>query len=521
MEGRRVSAHDPMLEVAVEIRRRSAAVGVAAWSLDDAGNILADPHGDGHTGPWVRSGPLESVVRNLARRCVESGAETFAAETIAPGAALLPCVFKHDSGDTLATIGLAMDPDHFDARAFAVLLGGEACPRLDQLEPFMKHPVAELSYLGQVLQWWHADLCGANDRRIVEEGLLNEVDISFERISTFCRIARSMNNLTSPREFVEGACSQLANLLEFRWSAVIYVESSYSIPELEGLIHYGELPCAPHEFARLVRSALGTASTDRCTEVLEDDHVSSAMGSSVLIESITHDGELIGALVAGGRPERQIDTTDIIMVDTVGDLMGTFHQNAMRFGVQRELFMGTVRAMSSAIDAKDAYTRGHSDRVASLAVELAKTVGMPEEQREMLYISGLLHDVGKIGISEAVLGKAGKLTESEYDHMKQHPGIGYEILKGIPKMTKSPAGRAASPRTLGRQWLSPRSRRGRDPALRTVAGDRRRVRRDEQRPCLPRGHAAREGPPDRARWGRLAVGPGTGRPVPPAGPRCV
>jgi putative nucleotidyltransferase with HDIG domain len=90
--------------------------------------------------------------------------------------------------------------------------------------------------------------------------------------------------------------------------------------------------------------------------------------------------------------------------------------------------------MSSAIDAKDPYTRGHSDRVARVSVRLAEEMGCDEEVIRTLYLGGLLHDVGKIGIDDGVLRKPGKLTDAEYDHIKTHAEIGYRILRGLRKM---------------------------------------------------------------------------------------
>ena len=93
-----------------------------------------------------------------------------------------------------------------------------------------------------------------------------------------------------------------------------------------------------------------------------------------------------------------------------------------------------MRALTSAIDAKDPYTCGHSDRVARIAVRLAKELGCDAEMLHTLYMAGLLHDIGKIGIDDAVLRKPGKLTEAEFEHIKQHPELGYRILADIKQL---------------------------------------------------------------------------------------
>src|SRR5258708_27955758 len=95
------------------------------------------------------------------------------------------------------------------------------------------------------------------------------------------------------------------------------------------------------------------------------------------------------------------------------------------------LMMGLLHSLTSAVDAKDAYTCGHSERVAELSRLLARAAGLPETQVERIYMAGLLHDVGKIGVPEAVLQKTGRLTTEEFEQMKKHPAIGAKILKDI------------------------------------------------------------------------------------------
>ena len=100
----------------------------------------------------------------------------------------------------------------------------------------------------------------------------------------------------------------------------------------------------------------------------------------------------------------------------------------------RQLFVGTVKALAAAIDGKDRYTRGHSERVARFSIAIAERLGLPEDEIEALRISALLHDVGKIGIDDKVLKKPAKLTDEEFEIMKTHPQKGYKIMSQIPAM---------------------------------------------------------------------------------------
>lgn len=98
----------------------------------------------------------------------------------------------------------------------------------------------------------------------------------------------------------------------------------------------------------------------------------------------------------------------------------------------KQSYYDTINALTKALEAKDRYTLGHSKSVEKLAVYLCREAGFSEAHTEMVRIAALLHDVGKIGIVENILNKPGKLSNEEYDHIKQHPVSGYEILKDVP-----------------------------------------------------------------------------------------
>ena len=100
----------------------------------------------------------------------------------------------------------------------------------------------------------------------------------------------------------------------------------------------------------------------------------------------------------------------------------------------KELFVGSIRMLANAIDEKDPYTRGHSERVAYYSMVTARYLGMPPDEVERVHLSGILHDVGKIGIEDKILRKAAALTDDEYEIMKQHPTKGAHILAAVPML---------------------------------------------------------------------------------------
>src|SRR5437667_3729096 len=111
----------------------------------------------------------------------------------------------------------------------------------------------------------------------------------------------------------------------------------------------------------------------------------------------------------------------------VGDLQRPADEN-------RELFLGTVKALAAAIDGKDPYTRGRSERVSRFAVATAEGLGLSADETEKIRVSALLHDVGKIGIDDRVLKKPAALSDEEFEIMKSHPQKGYKIMSQIPAM---------------------------------------------------------------------------------------
>jgi HD-GYP domain-containing protein (c-di-GMP phosphodiesterase class II) len=100
----------------------------------------------------------------------------------------------------------------------------------------------------------------------------------------------------------------------------------------------------------------------------------------------------------------------------------------------RELFLGSIRMLAAAIDEKDPYTRGHSDRVAKYSVMIGQQLALPAEDLDRLRISALLHDVGKIGVDDRVLKKPGALTAEEFQIMKQHPSKGANIMRPVAQL---------------------------------------------------------------------------------------
>jgi len=155
----------------------------------------------------------------------------------------------------------------------------------------------------------------------------------------------------------------------------------------------------------------------------------------IVVVSMVEGEHLFGWLAAiNHRRGLEFGTVEASLLNSVAAILGIHSGNIELYRQQRELLAGIVRALTSAIDAKDPYTCGHSDRVARLAVRLAEEMGRDRAEIHTIYLAGLLHDIGKIGIDDQVLRKPDKLTEAEYEHIKRHVVIGHKILRDLTKL---------------------------------------------------------------------------------------
>lgn len=130
----------------------------------------------------------------------------------------------------------------------------------------------------------------------------------------------------------------------------------------------------------------------------------------------------------------EFGTVEVGMLRSAAVLLTTHAHNAALFREKEELLVGTIKSLVRTLEARDSYTRGHSDRVAAVARIIAREVGYSNERTERLHLTGLLHDIGKVGVPDQVLNKPGRLNDDEHGAIQQHPEIGYEILRSIPSL---------------------------------------------------------------------------------------
>jgi diguanylate cyclase (GGDEF)-like protein/putative nucleotidyltransferase with HDIG domain len=142
-------------------------------------------------------------------------------------------------------------------------------------------------------------------------------------------------------------------------------------------------------------------------------------------------GRLVGVLSSQAYRPGAYDAEDIAVLQSLANLVATAFENAEHLAQMRELYLASVKALAAAVDARDPYTRSHSARVAALARTIADEMRMTADQLRRVQLGALLHDIGKIGVPDAILNKPGPLTADEWVLMRTHPAVGGSILAAV------------------------------------------------------------------------------------------
>ncbi len=300
--------------------------------------------------------------------------------------------------------------------------------------------LGQLSPLRELGQWaWDREQDVIRSRDELISTFSEQLSESYEHISLLLFVGRFMNHVTNPLTVMQTVAQEVRRTMKYGWLAMVMLPDRGAAESLAGTsATIGELPCSMYALTKACDEYARAHPADAWTRVVDssDPIIGSLIETEMLIEPITHCGRTVGMVLCGDKGGRKsdIDSVDIQILDAVADLLGVFHDNLRRHEDQVAMFLGTVGSLTAAIDAKDAYTRGHSERVAWGARELALAIGLDEATAERAHLAGLLHDIGKIGVPETVLTKKGRLTENEFDMIKRHPRIGFDILRGIPSL---------------------------------------------------------------------------------------
>lgn len=416
---------------------RGAELGVPVWHLTATGDVHQAPPAGLAVGQWARAAGYDrhvSAALRAAARPMTSPLE------IQPGCWCLLIPITQGTRASGFAVGLVWYREWLQTREFrdaCALAGTSREMATSVLEPVLRTRRADVHDLYRMLLWTAADLTQVHRDTAAIEQFGDRLSAAYEEANLLFRFARLVQCIDTPGEVVRAVCSQIQEVLPFNWVAARFRDSACGIPEITGRFFVGgELPVEPSGVEQMVVALDAQNDADDWTRILDpvDSDLARAVGAVIVVEPISHRNHRVGVLIAGNKsgPDNDVTSGEARFLEAAADFLGVFHENLTRFSEQKSLFVGTLRAVTASIDAKDPYTRGHSERVALLAAGMAEAMGMDATLVERYRIAGLVHDVGKIGVPEAVLCKQGRLEPAEFDKIKMHPEIGYRILRDIP-----------------------------------------------------------------------------------------
>ena len=268
------------------------------------------------------------------------------------------------------------------------------------------------------------------------DSLSGQLTNLYEELSLIYQISGGMKINRGAEEFFAQACLDVMEVIGVRGMGAILRGKDGEPPQ--AMLH-GEITLAPPDLSRLAEQLLETMKS-RTEPMLVNDLAAdanlawlAASSPNLLVAPLMRQDQLLGVMFALDKAG-VFDSVDSKLVNSIANESAIYLENSFLFEDVRGLMMGLLHSLTSAVDAKDAYTCGHSERVALLSRELALRAGYDQAFADRVYMAGLLHDVGKIGVPEAVLSKAGRLDPEEFEQIKKHPEIGAKILADIKQI---------------------------------------------------------------------------------------
>jgi putative nucleotidyltransferase with HDIG domain len=276
-------------------------------------------------------------------------------------------------------------------------------------------------------------------------GLEREVDTlsgqlanTYEELSLIYQISSGMKVNRGAADFFRQACHDVLEVLNVKGMGVVLGDSIVNRPEPA---IYGAMDDVPPDVVERLHDQLMVTLRDRKSSLLVHDLAASKEfaflaphARQMIAVPMQRQEEVLGGWFALDKADGEFDSVDSKLLNSIANESAIYLENARLFDDVHGLMMGLLHSLTSAVDAKDAYTCGHSERVALVSRHLATQAGLSDRDVEQVYMGGLLHDVGKIGVPEAVLQKCGRLTPEEFEQIKRHPAIGAKILQDVKQI---------------------------------------------------------------------------------------
>jgi HD-GYP domain-containing protein (c-di-GMP phosphodiesterase class II) len=422
---------DPASPAARRMNRYAELTGLPFFCVDTrSGAVLGQPNGDAL--PF----PPGEVLAQLTQFSTLDNVSLFEFES---GLLLYVLPLPLVEGSLAAAVGYALS--HGDAQPNDLVL---AAIKENWSQAELKFWMSKLPCLSPVLlermlklavdELEHRDL--ESTLQLEVEELTEQIEHTYEEISLLHNLTHNMQISRTPLELAEICVARIHDIIKSA-ANVIWTEgkdgSALFLVE-------GQLPFDEMGMARLIAHF---EDHDWSRPLVKNNISGTLLGAdfpgldNLVVVSIAEGSHRSGWILSCNLPNgKEFGTVEANLLNSLATILGTHIRNIDLYAQHEDLLISFVRSLVSTLDARDPYTRGHSERVALIGRRLGEELDLPEEDLHDIYLSGLMHDVGKIGIDDRILRKPGKLTADEFRMIQQHPMIGYSILKGIKNLYK-------------------------------------------------------------------------------------
>ena len=276
--------------------------------------------------------------------------------------------------------------------------------------------------------------------------LFEALQARVRELSTLAEISAALRGAATVQEIASRLAAQAVRLIQADVALLCLVDEAQQRmvtlgvaglpPEAVGRTHGMDEGVTGH----VVRSGVPYQSPDLSSDpIVVHRDLLAGLGPGVCVPLRTAAGEVVGALLIARRlrPEGEVapfDAEEVRLLTTLAEIAGNALQRARTYQELEEAYVQTVLALARAMDARDAYTGDHSQRLAAWAEATARELGCSEGEIQAIRWGALLHDIGKIGVPDEILRKPGPLDEQEWDVIKRHPDIGAEIVAPVKRL---------------------------------------------------------------------------------------
>ena len=381
----------------------------------------------------------ESPVRRAVRSLTATAAAGVPGDAL-PGLTVVTVPYV-EKRQVVAVLVLVARADTFrlseDVLRCCGQLGLDAAGLAAAANPLPAYGTEALLRPARMIQAMARDTVKLNGLEQELDSLSGQLANTYEELSLIYQISSGMKVNRGAADFFRQACQDVLEVLNVRGMGVVLGDGIINRPEPAV---YGAMQVPPEVVERLHDQLMVTLRERKSSLLIHD--LGAAKGFEFLAPyarqmmavPLQRQDEVLGGLFALDKADGEFDSVDSKLLNSIANESAIYLENARLFEDVHGLMMGLLHSLTSAVDAKDAYTCGHSERVALVSRHLASQLGLSDRDVEQVYMAGVLHDVGKIGVPEAVLQKTGRLTPEEFEQIKRHPAIGAKILQDVKQI---------------------------------------------------------------------------------------